>query len=341
MDISIPYYSDQSRVSNSSLGWFLQSPRYFRDMLDGKIKNEPTSAMENGTMTHTYLIQPKEFKETYKILDFAVPTSAQQKQFAQDYIDSKATSAILKAVEAFKSNYVTTKSTEEDIATKGLEMALKLKPYIKWLRSNSTGIKTMTWSKLNTLKTTKENVQLHKLANELLFKSDNSSGVEAYNEFHINWEITPIAERFRSDSEPRRKIACKSLIDRLIIDHDNKVIKLVDIKTTVSIPDFKDSFKKYDYGRQMAFYWAAIYWYFTNELKLNIEEYSNETYIVAIQNTNGDCKVFKVNDSTITDKTLQITKIITDIDWHMQNNVWDYSREYYEGDGSEPLPYDI
>ena len=37
MDISIPYYEDNSRVSNSAIGWFIKrGPRYFRDMLDGK-----------------------------------------------------------------------------------------------------------------------------------------------------------------------------------------------------------------------------------------------------------------------------------------------------------------
>ena len=28
------------------------------------------------------------------------------------------------------------------------------------------------------------------------------------------------------------------------------------------------------------------------------------------------------------------------MDWHFSNNLWDYSKEYYEGDGAELLLYD-
>ncbi len=332
MEIKISYYDDNSRLSNSALGWFLNSPRYYRDRLDGKIKSETTPAMENGTMTHMYLLEPTEFNKNYKILDFQTPTSAQQKQFCLDYVNSKAEKAILKASEAFKLNYSTTGRKEEESAAKGLEMALKLKSYIKWLRSNENGIKTMTWAKLNALKNIKDNVRLHKKANELLFKTENSPEIISHNEFHINWEMTV---------KPGTKIDCKSLIDRLIIDHENKKVTLCDIKTTMSLAEFGKSFSGYDYGRQMAFYWGAIYWYFENELKLNIHDYTHETVIIAIQNSDGAVKVFNVPDSIIESKITQIKQIVTEIDWHNTNNQWDYTREYYEGDGVESLPYDI
>ena len=37
MDISIPYYEDMSRISNSNVGWYMKrGPMYLRNMLDGK-----------------------------------------------------------------------------------------------------------------------------------------------------------------------------------------------------------------------------------------------------------------------------------------------------------------
>ena len=42
MTITIPYYEDMSRVSNSYIGYFKKSPKLFRDSLDGKIKSDPT-----------------------------------------------------------------------------------------------------------------------------------------------------------------------------------------------------------------------------------------------------------------------------------------------------------
>lgn len=328
----IPYYLDNSRVSRSTINDFKKSPKRFKDRIDGKIPNESTPAMENGTMRHAYLLQPNEFKSMYKALDFVAPTSAQQKKFCADYIQSKATTAILKSVEALKSNYVTTGKTDEVIATTGLEMALKLKDYIKWLRSNENGQKTMTWSQFNSLKITKENVLLHKKAKELILTIPDSPEIITHNEFHINWEYS---------DENNLRVACKSLIDRLIIDHTNKVIKLIDIKTTISLSDFAASFEKYDYGQQMAFYWMAICWYFKHELKLDIEEYTNETYIVAIENGSNEVRVFTVPDQIILTKVTEITQVLAEMDWHFKSNLWDYTREYYEGDGSESLLHDI
>ena len=325
----IPYYEDNTRVSNSSLGWFLESPRLFRDRLDGKVEFKATSAMENGTMVHMYLLQPNEFKESYRALDFVAPTSQQQKQFCLDYISSKANKPILKALEAFKANYSTTGKTDEDNAKRGLEMALKLKPYIKWLRSADGGKKIISWSSVNSLKLTKENVLLHKKAKELLYTSTNSEGVIAFNEFHINWSWK-LSET--------RTLECKSLIDRIIIDHNNKTIKLVDIKTTASVPNFKHSFEMYDYGRQMAFYWYAIEHQLSVVENIDIEGYTKETYIVAIQNNGSyECRVFSVSSETVETKSEEIKQILSDIDWHMQSNLWDHTKSYYERDGVENL----
>ena len=83
MDISIPYYEDNSRVSNSAIGWFIKrGPRYFRDMLDGKEEGMNFSFLEKGTMIHEYLLQPDEFWKDYIILDFATPKVKQQKDLS-------------------------------------------------------------------------------------------------------------------------------------------------------------------------------------------------------------------------------------------------------------------
>lgn len=40
MIIDCEYYSDNTRISNSAIGWFLKKgPRFYRDMIDGKRKD--------------------------------------------------------------------------------------------------------------------------------------------------------------------------------------------------------------------------------------------------------------------------------------------------------------
>ena len=117
-------------------------------------------------------------------------------------------------------------------------------------------------------------------------------------------------------------------------------IKLVDIKTTISTTDFLKSFEEYDYARQLCFYWSALYWYFKNELGIDIEEYSPETYIIAIQNSNSAVRVFRIDEDVILSKQNKIINTISEILWHKENDKWDYKRQYYEGDGAESLLYE-
>lgn len=332
MDITIPYYEDNSRISNSSLGWFLQSPSYFRKKLDGEVDESGTVFMEFGTMVHSYLLEPEEFKKLYKIKDVDIPTSAQQKKFSEDYIKNTEKTVKLKAIKAYEANYSTKGKSEEKIASEALKLAMSVKAYIQYLRSSASkdGKKFVSWTQYNNLRAMKENVLMHKAANELLYKSSEQPTVEANNEFHINWEYPNKA-----------KSRCKSLIDRVTFDHTNKKITLIDVKTTKSASKFKESFDLYDYGRQMAFYWLAIYWYCKNILQIDtntLDEYTTDTRIVAVQTSGSfECRVFSINNKVIDNKTTEIQSIISEIDWHESNNKWDYRKEYYEGDGSESL----
>ena len=59
MNIEIPYYEDNTRISNSNIGWFLnKGPRYLKAMLDGKEEGLKLPQLEKGTMIHEYILQP-------------------------------------------------------------------------------------------------------------------------------------------------------------------------------------------------------------------------------------------------------------------------------------------
>ena len=50
MIIDIDYYSDNTRISNSAIGWFLnKGPQYLRDMLDNKEEGLSGKFLERGT----------------------------------------------------------------------------------------------------------------------------------------------------------------------------------------------------------------------------------------------------------------------------------------------------
>jgi hypothetical protein len=330
MDISIPYYEDLTRISNSNIGWFLKKgPRYLKEMLDGK-EGLKASFLDKGTMIHEYILQPEEFWKDYIILDFAVPKVKQQKDLLEFYANAKMVDPLASEDDillmSYNSAYSNNKSIDKRIQ-EARELVETYQNYIEYFR-NKDSKKVISFADLNMLKAIKKNMEDHKKANELLFKYPET--FEVHNEFHINWEYP--------NASTLGDLPCKSLLDRVMIDHTNKKIILVDIKTTADVYNFKHSIEEFDYCRQLAYYWLAIHWYFKNELKLNIEEYEYETYIVAVQSHDGyEVRVFKFNPKTIEERLVTIDYAIKRIAWHKNNNLWDHMKEYYDEDGAELL----
>lgn len=323
--IDIPYYDDHTRVSNSNIGVFIKSGiRAFKKMFDGQDEKTVKKYYETGTMVHMFILQPEEFWDNYIILDFDMPKSEQQKKFAKDLINSLEFEEDKRIINAYKANYVSSEN-DEKILAKGKDLALKLKDYIEFLKAENNNKKVISYADYNMLTTIKENIKSHKKANDLIYNLPSTT--ESYNEFHINWVYPKKYEDF--------ELLCKSLVDRLLIDHEKKIITLVDLKTSFDISNFSGHIKKLDYTRQLAYYWIAIHWYFLNVLEIDPEEYQKETYIIALQTT----KDFNVSVVKFTDKQLEkdidkINFVISELCWHFKNNAFEHDREYYEGDGA-------
>ena len=327
MDITIPYYEDMNRISNSNIGWFIKKgPKYLKEMLNNEREGLKLPQLEKGTMIHEYILQPEEFWKDYIILDFEVPKVKQQKDFCEAYVSSLELLEDDKKLQAYRSSYTNTKSSQ--IALKeASELCNKYESYINYLKQKNDK-KVISFADLNLLKTIKKNLEEHKKANELLYNFSNT--FEVHNEFHINWEYPHAFED--------KELSCKSLLDRVMIDHENKKIILIDLKTTADVYNFQHSVEEFDYYRQLTYYWTALAWYFKNELFLDIDEYEGETYIIAIQSYDGnEVRVFKIDEAELSNKLKVIDNAIKRIAWHKNNNLWEHTKEYYEGNGSEIL----
>lgn len=326
MEIIIPYYEDNTRISNSAIGWFLnKGPQYLRDMLDNKEEGLSGKFLERGTMIHEYILQPEEFWKDYEILDFDTPKAPQQKTFCECYANLLSTEPLESVdtlkIKAYRSSYSNSKKDEVvlDDATKLVDTYTN---YIKYLRTRNFK-NIISFTDLNMLKNIKSNLENHVAAKELLWPED----VESHNEFHINW------------THPYSGIDCKSLIDRVILDHKNKVVTLIDLKTTSDAFNFKHSVEEYDYYRQLEFYFEALDWYFTNELGINMSEYEKRAYIIAIQtNGNNQVRVFNMlNPEELSKRSEVISDALKGISYHINSGNWEHTREYYENDGIEEL----
>lgn len=331
MDISIPYYSDNSRISNSAIGWFLKyGPQYLRDMLDGKEEGIKGDFLEKGTMIHEYILQPDEFWKDYIILDFAIPKVKQQKDLCEYYYTFKQVDPLASEdnllLKAYDTAYNNKKSNKIKIK-EAKEIIDLYSNYIEYF-ANKDSKKIISFADLQMLKKIKANLEEHKKANELLWHLPQT--FECHNEFHINWEVPKY-----------NNIKCKSLLDRVCFDHVNKKIILIDLKTTQNVYDFKHSVEEYDYFRQIAYYGLAIQWYMQEVLNLNTEDYDFEAYIIAIgKDKNNQIRVFNMNvEQILSEKTDLISETLKKISYHITSDNWKHSKEYYDTDGVEKIFY--
>lgn len=323
------YYSIK-RVSNSSLSWFQQSPKYFKLMLDKEIEEESKSYYEKGQEIHMYLLEPEEFDKKYTFFDYTLPKSPQQKQFCEAFANLKKGKKDEKLLKAYRTAYVS-KESDEIVLEKAKNLEKDYQEYIKYLKMRFQYEKVLPGSVLNQYNEIKLNLLSHKKARELMFNEEqslfgNTDKLFIKNEIPIEWV------------HPTTRIECKSMLDRLVIDYEKKVVKMIDLKTSSHIAEFKDKALEYRYHRQLAFYWMALYWYFANELHLDINEFTKETYIVAVSTkTPTETKVYKVSDIRLTEGLQEIDVLMKELKWHFDNNEWDYPRSYYEGEGIEIL----
>ena len=344
MDISIPYYEDKTRISNSNIGWFLnKGPAYLHKMLTEDVPEEKNPVLERGTMIHEFILQPEEFQKDYVVWDKSRPSSAQQEKFCQELASSVEIEPNKAVLSAYKEAYSTAGKSEDKMLSEGLKIASTLKDYIDFLKANDGRIMISPWD-VKMLEKIKQNILHHKAANNIIwplghigdysvesYGETKDVGCPTFHEFHINWGYKTIFGR----------IECKSLLDGFTLDFKNKKAIIYDLKTTAKLWHFEDSIDMYDYCRQLAYYSMAARWYLVNECGVtedDIFEWKFEYYIIGIDTTGSyEIRVFKVEPYMVQSRYNIILDALTAIAWHQKNNKWDHSREYYEGDGCETL----
>lgn len=340
-EYNIPYYEDNTRVSNSSIGWFLnKGPAYFYRMLQGEENGLDLPQLRRGTMIHEFLLQPEEFEKDYMLFTGNKPKSTQGQKFCEEYINSTEIEPNKRAVDAYSKSYSIVGKSDEKVLSEALKMSEEYKDYIEALKENKILISQYDYTKLLTVKS---NIFNHKLANKLLKDAGDYGNVHIYHEFQINWEYIGVP--------------CKSLLDCVMFDFNNRVCTIMDIKTTSKLWHFEDSMKEFDYARQLQFYKMAVGWWLEkhkdeigslhrheeniqyNSGGENDPEYTTwifKFYIVAIDNgNNSEVRVFNVYLNT--GVRYKILDTMQQIRFHMKSNEWEHSMDYYTGDGSENL----
>lgn len=165
------------------------------------------------------------------------------------------------------------------------------------------------------------------VAKSLLFEEDEFGNMSYFNELEV-YDTTPNGTKF------------KGKIDRLVVDFENNVIKMPDIKTTgKGAYNFQNSFEHYRYYRQLAFYKRLANKYLQEKFpSVNFFLFTWEFYNVVVETIAPfNTVVYKIPEVWILKGAAEINKLVARINWHIVNG-WDGSLEEKEQGGFINMP---
>ena len=318
------YYEVTGHISNSALKALKDnkiSPKKFRRIIDGEEEGFSTKSTELGTLIHMYLLEKDKYNAEVEVLDYDIPNSPSKKGFCESVFRGDS------LLVAYRDNY-STKEKDEKVQEKANALKEECTSYLNYLekRQNKTIITSEISQQIHEIA---NNAKAHKLASKLLFSEDDLFASDAkfsFCEKALYWKY--------------EDLDCKSLLDKVIVDKTTKTVSIIDIKTTAEINSFEYNFFSRSYDMQLAFYTMACY--FSEDIKALIPEEEREQwdfkwYIVAIDTISNGVKVYEISSKTIEASIETIKDLLSRAKYHIVNNLWDFSKEYYEGDGAEQL----
>lgn len=137
-------------------------------------------------------------------------------------------------------------------------------------------------------------------------------------------------------------IPVKGALDKVIIDHNKKIVYPYDIKTSSSLNNFQASYIKYRYFRQASFYtWLLEKWLIDSGwIGYTIEPFE---FIVASTTGEGAYRyviskedLFGAEHGGTLMGGYEVKgwrSLLDEICWHIKNNKWEYPKEVYDSNG--------
>jgi len=305
-------YFNIRAISNTSLGKINPeqggSPLFFKAFMDGTFKEDSTPSFSNGDIIHKGILEPE------LIAVAAEKPTALLGLFIDNLVElekGKPLSILSDEQDLLEAKRLTGYKIPVAQILKKLETPIA-QEYLKFKKSCGDKIAI----------TAKERILLDNCINSISHSERARDLIVAkhpknsFEELEIFWDY--------------KGVKCKSKIDKLWVDWENRTFTLVDLKSTSkSIDGFKSSFEYYRYYRQMAFYIQAIK---ERLLEETGEEFKlNECYIVAVATTRlNEVRIYQIHQEYLDKGKLEWQSLIDRYIHHKESEQWIFPIEYSE-----------
>lgn len=298
------FIKHKNRISNSSLGLLCKAQDGSVDKFNQGFSNKKETYFEVGTGVHRTLLEFDKFK----ISDFEKPSGELAAVIEKTFALSTRESNPIEFREAFvmackEYDYYADKLSDkrvDGLIEKGM-------PYFNYLKEINNDPFVMVFSSKTRESVIKccESIRANSLCNNAIFPESGEVFRELpiFGDFKV--DVYSHCDEFDVTEKKTITIPFKVKIDFLSIDHEKKIVKLVDLKTTgKSVFKFKGftcedyngesyeeafhsgSFQNFRYHRQMAFY-SDILMAFLIENKIITDKYCLKVQMCVVQSNGG------------------------------------------------------
>lgn len=338
-------YRDKALDSSSSLKDFsMDRKKYFRKYIMGEtIEEKENLAANMGRIVETLLLEPHEFDGRFYMSSAnSAPTG-----LMLDFIE--ALYKLSKEATDEKGNVT---RDFEDISREAYGIAgykLTYEAVIKtFVSPNKAGDIPQHYyeeiRKVRTLRLTVITPQEVSIAERIVENLKNNPVTRDI----VNMVDTPrysVLNQCQVEGYEVAGLRLKSMLDKVIVDHDTKTIKPIDLKCTWTVENFYEEY--YLYRRayiQAGLYYKAIY-SLTEEKGGRYEGYTVEylKFLVCDSTNYMNPLIYTLTEADMADAFLGfehkgrkypgIHEIIENLKWALDTNTWNISREHYLAGG--------
>ena len=322
--------------SSSSLKDFSMDRRKYHKkyILNEVVEDEESKASTVGRMVETLLMEPHLFDERFHLSTcMSTPTG-----LMLDFVE-----ALYKhSVTATAEDGTITRSFEDLAKDAYVDSGFKIK--LDAVLNKFIGSEAEIYykeirevrSRNLTVVTTKEVENAEKIVNELrtnpitadIVNLTSDARYSVYNQLQVeNYEVG--AHKF------------KSMIDKVVVDHERQTIQVYDLKCTWSVENFLEEYYLYRraYIQGYLYYWAA------KQHFVDLKSYLvlNPKFIVCDSTNYMNPLIYDMSVTAFNDaergfehkgrKYPGVKQLINDLKWALQNDKWNISRENYTNKG--------
>ena len=325
-------YRAKAIDSSSSLKEFsMDRKKYYRKYILGEdVDDKDTQAATTGRVVETLLLEPEEFDNRFYMSSCAEAPSALMLAFVN---------ALYKYTkEATNEDGSVTRSFEDISKDAYIESGFKIKYEAvigKFVGSDAEiyyNEMRIVKAKGLTVITTEDVSNAEKIVEELRNNPVTKDVVNIVNSPRYTVHNQLQVEGYEIDGHQ-----FKSMMDKIIVDHEEKVIWVYDLKCTWSVENFLEEYYLYRraYIQAYLYFWAATK--FMKDSELDGYTVATPRFIVCDSTNYYNPLIYTLAWEDLQDAYEGFThknreykgvkEIIADLKWALENNVWNISRE--------------